>query len=453
MLDGRYEIERLLGRGGMADVYLARQLRVGRRCALKVIRPERLADPDARARFEREAALSARLSHPNLCHIYDYGVTTDGLPFLAMEWLQGETLASVLARGPLPPDRAARIASGCAAALAAAHEAGIVHRDLKPANLMLVRRGDQEVPVVMDFGIAQGADHPGVTRGDLLVGTPEVMSPEQIAGDPVSAASDQYQLGLLVVRMLTGTLPFDGSSSQETMVARLTTAPKTLAELCPTLGAPPAVQAVLDRALARRPGDRWPSVAAFGAALQAALTGESEGATIALDRPRDSPIDAAASQRDTARGTDRRSGWWVALAAMVLVLAVLAVRPRPGEIPGASPEQPGGDLAPPPPATVPPETVSPTRAPPGAAAAPAPPLPHEDEVFSDDPAVRRRAREAAERVFGTATVPDSTRALAAFFVAEVFRAERLPASARTWLEQCLALQERPLCRRLLNSLP
>lgn len=449
VLDGRFEVQRLIGRGGMSEVYLAQQLPMGRPCAIKVLLAPRSSEPNAVARFEREAALAGRLSHPNVCRVYDSGRTTAGLPYLAMEWLDGQSLAEVLAAGPLDPARAARIAADCAAGLAAAHTAGIVHRDLKPGNVIVVTRDGVETAVVTDFGIAWSGADAAMTRDGLMVGTPEVMSPEQIAGDPVDPRSDQYQLALLVCRMLTGRLPFEGGTSQETMVKRLTDPPTSIQRLHPGLRLPGAVQAVLDRGLARRPADRFPGIRDLSGALTAALS-------VSGDAPTEVMTPARAGSAESGQALSlawARSG--MAWASGVLALGV-AVTLLLTSGPGASPVE-GAPVTPPPPppapATAPGPPASPPRTDPVVRGAAIPALPDTSRFFSNDPVVRAEARQQAERVYFSASAPDTVRALAAYIVAEVLRAEGLLASARGWLEDCLALGERALCRNLLNNLP
>jgi serine/threonine-protein kinase len=226
-------------------------------------------DPDAVARFNREAANASRITHPNVCAVYDFGETPDGLIYLAMEYVEGEPLTAIIEReGALPIARATAIFKQTADALQAAHDLGIVHRDLKPDNIMVARTRDgADLIKVVDFGIAKavGGDEAGqkVTKTGLVVGTPEFMSPEQLSGDKVDGRSDLYSLALVYFRMLTGELPFQADSVQETMVKRLTDDPAKLAETRPDLSFPDGLQQVIDAALARTPGDRYQTVAKF----------------------------------------------------------------------------------------------------------------------------------------------------------------------------------------------
>src|SRR5256885_11149616 len=274
----RYHVIKKLGEGGMGQVYLAEHVKMGRRSAIKVMNPSMVHDPDAVARFNREASNASRITHPNVWAIYDFGETPDGLIYLAMEFIEGEPLTDLLQReGALPVPRATAIFLQTADALQAAHDLGIVHRDLKPDNIMLSRRkGGGDTVKVVDFGIAKavGGDEAGqkVTKTGLVVGTPEFMSPEQLSGDTLDGRSDLYSLALVFYRMLSGKLPFEATTVQETMIKRLTDEPATLTQSRPDLSFPPGLQPLLDTPLARTPAERYQTVAKFAADV-AAVTG------------------------------------------------------------------------------------------------------------------------------------------------------------------------------------
>jgi len=264
----RYHVIKKLGEGGMGQVYLAEHVKMGRRSAIKVMNPSMVHDPDAVARFNREASNASRITHPNVCAIYDFGETPEGLIYLAMEFIEGEPLTDLLERdGALPVRRAVGIFVQVADALQAAHDLGIVHRDLKPDNIMLAQKKGGDQVKVVDFGIAKavGGDESGqkVTKTGLVVGTPEFMSPEQLSGDKLDGRSDLYSLALVFFRMLAGKLPFEATTVQETMIKRLTDEPAKLAESRPDLTFPPGLQAVLDSALMRNPMQRYQTVAKF----------------------------------------------------------------------------------------------------------------------------------------------------------------------------------------------
>ena len=260
----RYHVVKKLGEGGMGQVYLAEHVKMGRKSAIKVMNPSLVHDPDALARFNREAANASRITHTNVCAIYDFGETSEGLVYLAMEFIEGEPLTDVLEReGALPIPRAVGIFVQVAGALQAAHDLGIVHRDLKPDNIMLTRgRDGADVVKVVDFGIAKavgGDDTQKVTKTGLVVGTPEFMSPEQLSGDALDGRSDIYSLALVLFKMLTGRLPFEATTVQETMIKRLTDEPQALRAARPDLHFPPGFQETIDAALTRTPVERYQS--------------------------------------------------------------------------------------------------------------------------------------------------------------------------------------------------
>jgi len=329
----RYHVVKKLGEGGMGQVYLAEHVKMGRRSAIKVMNPSMVHDPDAVARFNREASNASRITHPNVCAIYDFGETPDGLIYLAMEFIEGEPLTDLLEReGALSVPRATAIFLQTADALQAAHDLGIVHRDLKPDNIMLTsRKGGGETVKVVDFGIAKavGGDEAGqkVTKTGLVVGTPEFMSPEQLSGDTLDGRSDLYSLALVFYRMLIGKLPFEATSVQETMIKRLTDEPATLAEARPDLSFPAGLQPVLDTALARTPMERYQSVAKFaadvatvtgrpttGAVPHTRSMGDTEGKTLLI-----SPS-VGATQRMSASSAHRKKRSLIPAAVGVVVI-------------------------------------------------------------------------------------------------------------------------------------
>ena len=263
----RYHVLRKLGQGGMGQVYLAEHVKMGRKSALKVMNPSAVKDADSISRFNREAANASRINHPNVADVYDFGETPDGITYLAMEYVDGPPLTKVIGEGSLSPLRAADITRQTADALAVAHDMGIVHRDLKPDNIMLARNRDgSDCVKVVDFGIAKAADNAAqkVTKTGLVVGTPEYMSPEQLAGDKLDGRSDIYALALVAFNMLTGKLPFPAETVQESMIMRLTDRPRKLSEMRPDLAWSPELQTVLDRALERDAARRYATASEFG---------------------------------------------------------------------------------------------------------------------------------------------------------------------------------------------
>jgi len=294
----RYNIIKKLGEGGMGAVYLGEHVKMGRKSAIKVMAPSMANDPDAISRFNREAANASRISHANVCQIYDFGETPEGIIYLAMEFIEGQALTDLIEKeGALEPRRAATILKQAADGLAAAHDLGMVHRDIKPDNIMIVQgRDGSDVVKVVDFGIAkavQGDDtSQKVTKTGLVVGTPEYMSPEQLAGDKLDGRSDIYSLALVLYRMLTGVLPFQADSAQETMIKRLTDDPMPLVEARPDISFPPKLQAVLDRALARSAAERYGNATDFGRDTVDAVAGMAVPGT----RVDQAPASAMATQ-------------------------------------------------------------------------------------------------------------------------------------------------------------
>ena len=284
IIDGKFHILQKLGEGGMGAVYLGEHVKMGRKSAIKVLTQALAQDTEAIARFNREAANAARISHGNVCAIYDFGETPEGVIFLAMEYIDGESLSDLLGReGPLGPHRAATITRQVGDALQAAHDLGIVHRDLKPDNIMITKgRDGSDVVKVVDFGIAKamgGEEGQKVTRTGLVVGTPEYMSPEQLSGDVLDGRSDIYSLALVLFRILTGRLPFEADNAQEMMIKRLTDEPTTLNAALPGANFPAQLQDVMGRALERMPSDRYSKASEFAKDVVRAVSGGPAAAT------------------------------------------------------------------------------------------------------------------------------------------------------------------------------
>ena len=261
---GRYRLVRRIATGGMGEVWQADDTVLGRRVALKVLVEELAADDRATRRFVREARATARLAHPNVARVYDFG-RGGGPPFLVMELLEGETLAARLASGPLPPAEAARVAAAVADALEAAHERGIVHRDVKPSNVMLTPGGEVKV---LDFGIAAAADETHSTTGSGLYATVAYVSPERVAGEPATPASDVYSLGAVLYELLCGRPPFPGSSPALVARAHLHDQPVPVRQLAPWV--PARLAEACEAAMAKDPARRPSSAASLAIRLRAA---------------------------------------------------------------------------------------------------------------------------------------------------------------------------------------
>jgi serine/threonine-protein kinase len=259
---GEYEIERELGRGGMAVVYLATELALGRRVAIKVLPPSLTFGRGAVERFKREAKLAAALAHVHIIPVYR--VSSGRLFWYAMKYIEGRTLADILLeRTRLPLDQSIRILEQTADALDYAHERRVVHRDVKPANVMVDAGGRV---VVTDFGIATEVVDGFTSGSGIVIGTPFYMSAEQSRGEILSGAADQYSTGVMAYHMLSGRVPFDGKTAVDIVHQHCVAPPPPLEGLRP--GLPREVYGAIDRAMAKDPLDRYPSVGAFVAALK-----------------------------------------------------------------------------------------------------------------------------------------------------------------------------------------
>ncbi len=259
-LGERYWLVERLAVGGMGEVWEAGDATLQRRVAVKVLRPHALDDKVFHKRFRDEAVMAAALTHPHVAMTYDYGLHEDQ-PYLVMELVEGETLASILSReGTMAPERVASIMAQSARALAAAHAVGVVHRDIKPANIMVT--ADDHVKLT-DFGIARSPESLLTTRTGELIGTPHYMSPEQVRGASATPASDFYALGIVAHELLTGRRPFDKKTPLLTAEAQVSEPPPPLPDEVPLL-----LRQVIDRCLAKDPGDRWPDGEELAATLE-----------------------------------------------------------------------------------------------------------------------------------------------------------------------------------------
>jgi eukaryotic-like serine/threonine-protein kinase len=266
-LGGRYRLLELLGQGGMATIYRARDAQLDRDVAVKLLRPEFGQDPDFLARFRDEARSAASLSHPNIVAVFDSGEEGSD-PYIVMELVEGQDLASILREnGPLAPRQAARVAAEVAKALHAAHVRGIVHRDVKPSNILIGRDGRVKVA---DFGIARAMDDAQLTLPGVTMGSVHYFAPEQARGEPATAASDVYALGIVLFEMLTGQRPFSGDGAAAIALARLTTTPPHPSALRTSV--PAELDGIVVRAMALAPADRFASAAAMAGALDGFLS-------------------------------------------------------------------------------------------------------------------------------------------------------------------------------------
>ncbi|MEU4236320.1 protein kinase [Actinoplanes sp. NPDC026619] len=264
-LGDRYRLEARVGAGGMGEVWRAVDELLTRTVAVKVMLPGVAADPDFGRRFLAEATAMARVNHPAVASIHDFGRSHDHA-YLVMEFVDGESIAQRLARdGRISPADTMRLVAQAADGLQAVHDQGIVHRDIKPANLLLRRDGSV---VITDFGIARRDDASRLTASGAILGTPSYLSPEQVLGQAATVRSDVYSLGLTAYECLAGQKPFDGDNPYAVALQRLQAAPRTIG-----ITLPAAVLVVLEKALATDPAHRWPSAADLAAAARAAAAG------------------------------------------------------------------------------------------------------------------------------------------------------------------------------------
>jgi len=286
-LAGKYRIEKLIKRGGMGAVYRGKHVLMEKTVAIKVLRPSLAADPDVVARFSREAKAASRISHPHAVSVTDFGEAENGVVFLVMEYLDGRTQKEIIRHeGPMSLERVVEIIRQVAGALDAAHAGGVIHRDLKSDNIMLVRHNGDEWAKVLDFGIAkirlpEGAHDPDLTAPDLVIGTPQYMSPEQCSeARTIDARSDVYSLGVIVFEMLAGTVPFTGESATSIMMKQVQEPPPSLLALRRDL--PVGLEGVIQRALAKQPADRFQTASELSDALAGAAAGEAPAASAAF---------------------------------------------------------------------------------------------------------------------------------------------------------------------------
>ncbi len=280
-LSRRYRIVRRLGEGGMGTVFLAEQITVGsRNVALKILRKTLLEDPEFLQRFQDEAASTGRIHHQNVVTLYECGQSDNGSPYIAMEYLEGESLREYLRReGSVPLETAAEILLQAARGLNAAHKLGIIHRDLKPDNIFLTRDDDAKLLVkIVDFGIAKMRESATHTMTGLAVGTPVYMSVEQASGmrsEQIDGRSDIYSLGIVAYEMIAGSAPFHADTPLAYVQKHLAEPPPPLSIARPDLSIPPQVEHVVMKALAKNREDRYSTAPEFARAFAEAATGRA----------------------------------------------------------------------------------------------------------------------------------------------------------------------------------
>ena len=362
VLGERYELVEVVGRGAMGEVWVAQDLRLDRRVAVKVLRAPVALDPALRTRFGAEARAAARLNHPNVVTVFDSG-DQDGTLFLVMELLPGRTLADELAEGPLDPKRAQTVGVEVLGGLAACHHAGILHRDIKPANVLLAADGTARLA---DFGIAKSIEGGDATATGIVLGTLAYLAPERLAGHAATAQSDLYAVGAVLYEALAGRKPFTAEAPLAGLRAIDRLPPPPLSDLRPELD--PALAAAVERAMARDPSDRFASAGEMADAIRVPSRSKDHGMPVPSTTPRvamtapadvspttvlTSPV-ASPTTRHNAPGpttSSRRRGvdqrWWrrrgvvvlaclVGVVVLLLITVVQSLRSADGDAPAAT---------------------------------------------------------------------------------------------------------------------
>ena len=329
VLKGQYRLNSVLGQGAMGLVFRGTQSSLDKVVAIKVMSPDGFHSDESRDRFQREATVVSKLLHPSITQVLDFGIEGD-MPFLVMEFVDGKELTDVLAQeGPMPPTRALAIVRQLASALEEAHRHGVVHRDIKPQNLRLMRYtpGGQVFLKVLDFGIAkqlgEGSGQGQLTATGAVMGTPMYMAPEQAGGHKVSAAADQYAVGIVLYELLTGTVPFTGETLTGVLVSHLTKPPPPLPRQVPEV-----LQKVVLRLLAKKPTERFANMAELDRALSACESACRDVPALSRGRVQ---AHIAGGELGTPTAAANRSlllGGVAAGAAVLMLIAVVTLGPR-----------------------------------------------------------------------------------------------------------------------------
>ncbi|WP_438001909.1 protein kinase [Sorangium sp. So ce185] len=400
-IDGRYEVQAVVGEGGMGTVYEVRHKSLGRLFALKVLRRDIAQDAELVARFIQEAKAAAAIGHPNIVAVSDFGAIEvepgqPELPFFVMEFLTGTSLAALLrTERTLPAPRVGEIMLQCAAALGAAHAAGVIHRDLKPDNVYLVRNGDQEFVKLLDFGVAKVAGGKRLTRIGMVFGTPHYMSPEQAEGKRIDARADIYALGVLMYECFAGRVPFEADTYMGVLTKHMYMSPEPLEQVMPDASALGAFGPIVMRCLAKNPEERFSSMADLAAAIELAIEAPSRATAALLQdetprrealklREHDEMLGAVQVPSEPSEPLSMGARVAIALAAILVPIAIAlgfrALRASareappeaaaPGALHAATPAVLAPDEPPPPPAPAPSASAAPL------AQDPEPPRPH-----------------------------------------------------------------------------
>ncbi|HTJ31693.1 MAG TPA: serine/threonine-protein kinase [Dactylosporangium sp.] len=322
VLGDRYRLDEFVASGGMGQVFRATDKTLGRTVAVKVLLPGHVSNAEFGSRFRSEARIMASIGHPGVVGVYDYGETPEGTLFLVMAFVDGRPLGELIAaEGALSVDRTLAIVAQAADALHAAHEKGIIHRDVKPGNLLV---GEAGAVTLVDFGVARSEAVTSVTKVNAVIGTALYMSPEQASGEPISPSADIYALGVVAYHCLTGAPPFNGNSPLEIAIKHLQDEPPPLPEDLPV-----ATRALVERAMAKDPKERFPTAASLAAAARSASTPTQEDDSVPQVRASAPAVTSTPSSHDgdddDAEEPPGRPVWVPVAAGLAIVALVTGV--------------------------------------------------------------------------------------------------------------------------------
>ncbi len=345
VLAGKYRLDARIGRGGMGTIYKGLHVMLGKPVAVKLINPDLVTSPEMAGRFQREARAASQLDHPNIAIVHDLGQTEDGTLYIAMEFIEGESLKELIRReGQLPAERIVAFLRQIAGALQAAHRRNIVHRDLKPQNIMVTTGSDgRETAKLLDFGIAKMFDEEAtqLTATGLSIGTPQYMSPEQANGAVVDGRSDLYSLGIILYEMLIGTVPFDDKSTPAVLIKHVSQPPPRPSLRRPDIKVPAGLEAVALRCLEKSPSARYQTAEEFIAALERAghamAPADASAATVVLGA---SATVVSSQEQQPAEPAATQKG----ATAPPIPAAANAKEPDAGALPGGAVIPPQSDL-------------------------------------------------------------------------------------------------------------